>query len=572
MTVDLIEDQETSARSLGEILIKWDKISRADLERAVRLRAETSESLHIILTKLGLVSELDMARALSACLDIPLASEEDYPTEPVHGDQVSTAFLRNYRVIPLDDTPERLRLAMADPLDDYAVAAMELAFGKTVAPEVGLPAHIESVFDRLYLAGKTATDQLVEETVDDVDATAEEDIERLKDLASEAPVIRLVNLLITNAVERRASDIHIEACERRLRIRYRIDGVLLDVDAPPQRLQPAIVSRIKVMANLNIAERRLPQDGRIKLTVRGRDVDMRISVIPTAHGECVVMRLLDRGSIELDFQKLGFTGSASKRFRDVLSRPHGIILVTGPTGSGKTTTLYTCLLELNTSERKILTIEDPIEYLLDGVIQVQVKPNIGLSFASSLRAFLRQDPDILMIGEIRDLETAQIAVQSALTGHLVLSTLHTNDAVSSITRLLDMGVEDYLLTSTIAGIGAQRLVRKLCRDCRKPCGAPSDLPRQEDFERLSGDQGITFYEPGGCDQCNGTGYRERTTIMEFLEMSDPVRSLVMRHAEAHEIRRDAVERGMHTMFDDGMRKAIAGITTMDEVFRVTQGQ
>ncbi len=353
-------------------------------------------------------------------------------------------------------------------------------------------------------------------------------------------------------------------------MRYRIDGVLQEVDPPPQRLRSAIVSRIKIMAKLNIAERRLAQDGRIRVAVRGQDIDLRVATTPTVHGEGVVLRILDRGSLTLDFAALGFDAELCGLFERILAQPHGILLVTGPTGSGKTTTLYTALLALNTPDRKILTIEDPVEYQLEGINQLQVMPQIGRTFANALRAFLRQDPDVMMIGEIRDLETAEIAVQAALTGHLILSTLHTNDAASAVTRLLDMGVDDYLLTSTVQALVGQRLVRTLCRRCRSAEAAPADLVERLGLERLTADRPIRLWDAPGCAVCGGTGYHGRTSILEVLVLSDVIRQLVLRHAEAREIERQAVAEGMRTMQEHGLAKALQGETSVAEVLRATR--
>jgi general secretion pathway protein E len=396
------------------------------------------------------------------------------------------------------------------------------------------------------------------------------DVQQLKDLASEAPVIRLVSHIITNALEARASDIHIEPFENRLAVRYRIDGVLHEVESPPRRFSAAVISRVKIMANLDIAERRLPQDGRIRLRVHGKDIDLRISTVPTMHGESVVMRILDKGGVALDFARLGFEDDILERFLAVLMQPHGILLVTGPTGSGKTTTLYTALERLNQPDVKILTVEDPVEYQMPGINQIQVKPQINLTFANALRSIVRQDPDVIMIGEIRDLETAEIAVQSALTGHLVLSTVHTNDAASTMNRLLDMGVEDYLLTSTVIGVLAQRLVRTLCPHCKEAHAALPEIVDQMRLHRFSAEKEITLYRPIGCAQCAHTGYTGRISIMEMLPVSDPLRSLVMKHAGATELRNQAVAEGMLTMYEDGLRKAVRGITTFEEVLRVTR--
>ena len=460
-------------------------LSGAALERARRLEAESGERIDRIAAKLGLVSERDLAAAYAELIGSPIVAAGGIPgrARRPRADQASVP------QAGAGDPARRERgvlvVAMADPLDDGAARALEFALDKEVRRRVALPADIEAAYERLYGEGRSAIDRISDAAGEREDEDRDADLERLKDLASEAPVIRLVNALITRAVEMGASDIHLESGESRLRLRYRIDGVLREIEPPPARLKSAIVSRLKIMAKLNIAERRLAQDGRIRLAVRGKEIDFRVSTTPAIHGESVVLRILDRGALALDFAELGFDDDLLRPFLEILDRPYGIVLVTGPTGSGKTTTLYTALTTLNSPDRKILTVEDPIEYLLEGINQVQVRPQIGLTFANALRSFLRQDPDIMMVGEIRDLETAQIAVQAALTGHLVLSTVHTNDAASAMTRLLDMGIEDYLLTSTINGVLAQRLVRKLCPSCREPYSPSPDL-----CERLGlGDKG-----------------------------------------------------------------------------------
>jgi general secretion pathway protein E len=557
---------------LGELLVERQKLADADLQRARRVREGTGEGLDTLLVKLGLVSERDLAEALAAHLNLPLVRPGDYPEIPATNGGVSPRFLKESRVIPLFEDEQGLTVAMSNPTDDYVLAALRLATGKTITPRVGIPTELEAAFERLYGSGRSAMGQIVDSIGLADNLTDEEQIQHLKDLASEAPVIRLVNLMIARAVESRASDIHIEPFENRLKVRYRVDGVLREVESPPSRLSAAVISRIKIMAKLNIAERRLPQDGRIQLRAQGKEIDLRVSTVPTLWGESVVMRILDKASVVLDFKVLGFGPRTLKRFLDVLHMPHGILLVTGPTGSGKTTTLYTALQTLNTPERKILTVEDPVEYQLEGINQIQAKPQINLTFANALRSIVRQDPDVIMIGEMRDLETAGIAVQSALTGHLVLSTLHTNDSAGSITRLLDMGVDDYLLTSTISGILAQRLVRLLCANCRQPYPALPELVEEMRLRRFSEGRDINLYKPIGCEQCAGTGYRGRAAIMEFLVMSDPLRRMVLKHADATELQAEAQKEGMDTMYEDGLRKAVAGLTTIEEVLRVTTQQ
>jgi general secretion pathway protein E len=560
-----------SRKRLGEILIERGRLDAATLERALRLQQESGEKLGALLVTLGVVAQRDVADALAQQLALPLVDATRYPEFPILEETISTRFLRETRTLPLAENDTEVALAMADPTDDYAINAFAMVTGRTVRPMVAIPTELEAALERLYGTGKSAQSQVigdVETRVDELDLDA--DVQQLKDLASEAPVIRLVSLLITNALDMRASDIHVEPFENRLAVRYRVDGVLHDVESPPKRLAAAVISRIKIMANLDIAERRLPQDGRIRLRVQGKEIDLRVSTVPTMHGESVVMRILDKGGVALDFQKLGFSEDTLKSFIDVLMQPHGVLLVTGPTGSGKTTTLYTALDRLNQPDVKILTVEDPVEYQMVGINQIQVKPQIDLTFANALRSIVRQDPDVIMIGEIRDLETAQIAVQSALTGHLVLSTVHTNDAASTVNRLLDMGVDDYLLTSTVIGILAQRLVRKLCPHCKETYHALPEMVEQLGLSKFTDAQDVTLYRAKGCPQCSNTGYSGRFCILEMLPMTDPLRSLVMKHATSNELKAAAQREGMVSMYEDGMRKALAGDTTFEEVLRVTR--
>jgi len=557
-------------KRIGEILIERGKLDAAGLERALRLQQETHEKLGALLVTLGIVAQRDVAEALAAQLGLPLVEATGYPELPILEERVSARFLREARALPLEEDESQLALAMADPTDSYTINAFEMVTGRKVMPRVAIPTELEAALERLYGAGKTALGQIVGDVEQRDELSLDADVQQLKDLASEAPVIRLVSLIITNALETRASDIHIEPFENRLIVRYRIDGVLHEIESPPRRLSAAVISRVKIMANLDIAERRLPQDGRIRLRVQGKEIDLRISTVPTMHGESVVMRILDKGGVALDFQRLGFEEGTLKTFLDVLLEPHGILLVTGPTGSGKTTTLYTALDRLNKPDVKILTVEDPVEYQMPGINQIQVKPQIDLTFANALRSIVRQDPDVIMIGEIRDLETAQIAVQSALTGHLVLSTVHTNDAPSTVNRLLDMGVEDYLLTSTVIGIQAQRLVRTLCPDCNEAYTALPELVAELGLSKFANGGDITLYHAKGCKQCANTGYIGRISIIEMMPMTDPMRTLIMRHATATELRAEAIKQGMVTMYEDGMRKALRGVTTFEEVLRVTR--
>ncbi len=558
-------------KRLGDLLLESRVIDRGVLEQALKLqREEGGERLGAILIQHGWALEAVVYDALSAQMGIALAQPADYPKLPVLEDVFSVRFLRQSRCLPLHEENGVLLLAMVEPQDVFVLQSVRIASGLTPSPRLALPSQIDAAFDRLYSGGRASIGQIVGDMDSSESREEAGDVQHLKDLASEAPVIRLVSLIIERALESRASDIHIEPFENRLIVRYRVDGVMLEVESPPRRLTAAVISRIKIMANMDIAERRLPQDGRIKLHARNKELDMRVSTVPTMHGESVVMRVLDKGSVPLDFDNLGFQPDTLRGFLDALMKPHGIVLVTGPTGSGKTTTLYTALKLLNKPDVKILTVEDPVEYQMEGVNQIQVKPQIQLTFANALRSIVRQDPDVIMIGEIRDLETAQIAVQSALTGHRVISTLHTNDAPSTVNRLLDMGIEDYLLTSTVNGILAQRLVRSLCVHCREAYQPSNEVMQEFDLERLADGAPVVLHRAVGCEVCAGTGYLGRIGIMEMLPLSDAIRILIMRHAVSGEIRRQAVEEGMRTLYEDGLRKALRGVTSIDEVLRVTR--
>jgi general secretion pathway protein E len=553
----------------ADCLVQKGRVRDSEINRARRLAAQTDDQpLPALLIKLGIVSERDVAEALAEVSELPLVAATDYPETSPLPEAVATRFLKENRIVGLAASNDAYEVAVADPLDQAQLDALSLACEKPVSPKVGLPSEIERAIDQQLGAGKSLMGQL-EDNFGSDDEIAEADVEHLKDLASEAPVIRMVNLIMQRAVESRASDIHVEPFEQRLKVRFRVDGVLKEVEAPPVRSTAAVISRIKIMAKLNIAERRLPQDGRIKLQVVGKELDLRVSTVPTMYGESVVIRLLHKESIKFDFDSLGFEGEVLRRFLDVLAMPHGIILITGPTGSGKSTSLYTALHKINTPERKIITVEDPVEYQLEGVNQIQTKPQIGLTFASALRSIVRQDPDVIMIGEMRDLETARIAVQSALTGHLVLSTLHTNDAAGGVTRLMDMGLEDYLITSTVNGILGQRLVRKLCPHCRETYPALQEMVYELKLDRFQPNGEVMLSRAVGCERCDGLGYKGRLAIVEFLVMTDDLRRLVMTHAQARQIEELALKEGMRTMYEDGMRKAVLGLTTIEEVMRVT---
>ncbi|QKZ05681.1 type II secretion system ATPase GspE [Pseudomonas eucalypticola] len=550
-------------------LMRHSGLKAVDLERARRLAAEDDDSeLPALLTRLGLVSELELARAWSALLAVPLMLAEQAPGTLERVPPLTERFLRHYRVVPVAWDEQGVELLVAHPGNPYPFEAVAHACAAPVRLAIGPGNEIDSLIERYYGQGRSAMGSLIE-TLDE-DSGALEDIEHLKDLASEAPVIRLVNLIMQRAVEQRASDIHIEPFESQLKVRYRIDGVLHEAEAPPSSSSAAVISRVKIMARLDIAERRLPQDGRIMLRIQGKELDLRVSTVPTSFGESVVMRLLDRQTVSFDFQSLGFDGERLEGFLDVLENPHGILLVTGPTGSGKTTTLYTALSRLNTAERKIITVEDPVEYQLEGINQIQVKPAIGLDFAGALRSIVRQDPDVIMIGEMRDLETCRIAIQSSLTGHLVLSTLHTNSAAASITRLLDMGVESYLIASTVKGILAQRLVRRLDPATRIPFEAPAELVAEHGLDRFTDQRPILLYKPAV--SATGSGYFGRSAITELLVMNEELRSLLMRQADAATLEQAARRGGLRTLYEEGLRQAVAGITSLEEVLRVTRGE
>jgi general secretion pathway protein E len=498
-------------------------------------------------------------------------SPEEFPKVPFVIDGISTRFIRENKIIPVELKNNILKVIMTDPGNREVIEALKVASAADIVVYTGDPGVIEDHIAKFYSQEAQNINRIIEgieeESLEFISDDAEEDIGHLKDLASEAPIIKLVNLFITRAVESRASDIHIEPFEDELKIRYRIDGVLSDVESAPKRLQAAIVSRIKIMAKLNIAERRLPQDGRIRLRVGEHEIGLRVSTIPILHGESVVMRILDTESIVIDLDVLGFLTGVLKTFNQLIKKPNGIILVTGPTGSGKTTTLYGALDKINAPDKKIITVEDPVEYQLKGINQIQVKPQIGLHFANTLRHIVRQDPDVIMIGEIRDLETAEIAIQSALTGHLVLSTLHTNDAPSAITRLLDMGVENFLLSATIRGIMAQRLVRTICPSCKEEITSSEQV---QELKALGVESDTILYRGRGCEECTHTGFMGRLGIFELLVIDDDIRKLILKKADEREIRETARKNGMQTLLEDGLEKIRMGVTTLSEIFRVTQ--
>jgi general secretion pathway protein E len=552
----------------GNFIVAENIVEPMVLERASSASRKTGERLDRVLTKLGLVSETNLTVALSRFLSLELVRPSDVPIEPILPDIIEVDFVRRNRVLPLAIGDGLLSVGVTDPLSLEPVHAVAYLTGLTVKVRIFGSADFEKAFDTLYAApGKDVGSRL-----QGGGEASELDVQRLRDIASEAPVIRLVNQIIANAVEARASDIHIEPNVDQVLVRYRIDGMLRTAQILSPGLRAAITSRMKIMSKLDIAERRMPQDGRIKMAIRGVDIDFRVSTIPTAFGESVVLRVLDRDRVALDFVELGFSSEHIAAFHKLLREPDGIILVTGPTGSGKTTTLYTSLKTLNNAERKIFSVEDPIEYQMPGINQVQVQADIGLNFPHALRAILRQDPDIIMIGEIRDLETARIAIQSSLTGHLVLSTLHTNSAAAAITRLIDIGVENYLLASTLKGVIAQRLVRRLCSRCaceHHQAGYwASELARTVPCVEAIGIPKIR--QAQGCAECRGIGYSGRSTIAETLLIDNVCQGLVLSKASDSQIDKAARERGMLSMYEMGAHKIWRGETTIDEVLRATR--
>jgi general secretion pathway protein E len=540
---------------LGEILMERRLITQEDLDRALELQRERGDKLGKILVDLGFVSARDVLSSLAEQLQVPLLVIDGPPAVSPETESLSPKFLRQFRCLPVALHDHTVTLAMADPLDFETRSTVAACTSLTVRVGIANEQEILDAIDRYYAPAEKNETELATPAGD------AEDLEHLRDMASEAPVIRLVNAMIAQAVEKRASDIHIEPFEKEFRVRYRVDGVLVNQDAPPRELKAAIISRVKLMARLNIAERRLPQDGRIKIKTLGREVDLRVSTLPTLYGESVVMRLLDRSAGDFyDLESLGFDKHMLSRVEYYTSLPHGILLVTGPTGSGKSTTLYSALKRINQSDKKIITIEDPVEYQMDGINQIHVNPVIGLTFAAGLRHIVRQDPDVIMVGEIRDRETADIAIRAALTGHFVYSTLHTNDAPSAIARLTDMGVENYLITSSLVSVLAQRLVRMICKECKRPHGTALTP------------EGVTIdvFRGAGCEQCFNTGFRGRVGIFELMELNEELRAAIMRNEDSSKITAIARSQGMRNLREDGWMKVARGVTTAEEVTRVTQ--
>jgi len=571
-----IDPAELKGRKLGRVLTKLGKVSREQVHEALSVQKTRKEPIGKLLVELGHCKPTDVAEGLAGQAGMAYVDLTGFQVSDALKDVIPSDNVRQYEVIPIDFNPtsKRLKIAMKTPDNFRAVDDLRLLMGFNVDAVVGDPAIIDAIIKKHFAKVESVIDVVSSLAADrKFDSLAVKndqsiDLDALTNAANDNQVIKLLNLVLMQAIKDRASDIHFEPFENEFKMRYRIDGVLYEMVPPPRQLGPAITSRIKVMANLDIAERRLPQDGRIELTVGGRPVDLRIAVLPTIHGESCVMRVLDRANVELALERIGLRPDDYDKFLKLTQRPNGIVLVTGPTGSGKTTTLYAALAKLNDIETKILTVEDPVEYDIDGLCQCQVNEDAGLTFAKALRSFLRQDPDIILVGEIRDLETAQIAVQASLTGHLVLTTLHTNDAPSSIIRLVDLGMEAFLLTATIEGIVAQRLVRSICKGCKEEY-----VPKEEELMELNltPEQvvGKKFARGKGCDVCNRSGYRGRMALFEIMTMDDEMRELVMKQANTTVLRAHARKRGMRSLRECGLLAIYEGLTTIDEVVRET---
>lgn len=554
---------------LGAMLVERRLVTQEQIDQALaeQRRRDNAKRLGEILVESRIISEATLLEVLSEQLGCPVVDLTAAPPDPEAIHLVPSEFALRHHLLPIRREDHSLTVAMADPLDIQSMDDLRLLTGLTIVPMLASPTEIRRVAEQLYMQQMLEGVQAVEQV-----ATEEEsiDVADLQKMAREELVIQMVNLIINQAIQDRASDIHIEPFEKELRVRYRVDGVLHEVNAPPKRLHPAIISRIKILSDMDIAERRLPQDGRMRIRSAGRQIDLRVSTVPTLYGESAVLRILDKQTAMLGLRELGMYDDTFARFRNLISEPHGIILVTGPTGSGKTTTLYAALNEIYSPEKKIITIEDPVEYQLAGINQIQVHPQINLTFANGLRHIVRQDPDIIMVGEIRDTETVEIAIHAALTGHLVFSTLHTNDAAGAISRLLDMGAEPYLVASSLIGSVAQRLVRMICPRCKTPVKeSPVELAQVGITEDMLPDGHV--YVGQGCPECRGVGFRGRSGLFEMLTIDDPIRQMIVNRAPSTEIRQYAQRsQGMRTLIQDGRRRILAGETTVREVLRVCQ--
>ena len=563
---------------LGELLVREQLISPEQLQKAQESAKKAGERLGNSLIKLGVVKEEDLTQFLSKQYGVPAINLSEFDIESEIIALIPKDVARKHRVVPINRADRTLIVAMSDPSDIFALDDLKFLTGYNIEMVVASEAAIAEALVRYYDASTDMStfnfDEMLGDMAEDVDfAKNESDEENALDLeraSEDAPVVKLCNVILLNAIKQGASDIHIEPYEKSYRVRYRVDGVLKEEMSPPLKLKAALTSRIKIMSHLDIAERRLPQDGRIKLKMgRGKEMDFRVSVLPTLFGEKIVMRLLDKGNLQLDMTKLGFEAGQLKDFKKAIDAPFGMVLVTGPTGSGKTTTLYSALQELNQVSDNISTAEDPVEFNLPGINQVQMHEDIGLNFAAALRSFLRQDPDTIMIGEIRDFETAEIAVKAALTGHMVLSTLHTNDAPSTVTRLLNMGVEPFLVTASVNVVEAQRLIRKICANCKEPIATPKDELKTVLNVKDEEIDTATCFKGVGCNVCNGTGYKGRIAVYEVMLFGDALKELVLQGGSAAEVKAEAIRQGMRTLRMCGITKVCTGTSTIEEVARIT---
>ncbi len=556
-------------KKLGEILVEKGTITSAQLTQALAEQKKTGERLGRVLVNLDFITERELIKFLGVQMEIPPVNLDNYLIDPQIIDLVPQALAKRYILIPVFKSEDTLTVAMADPLNVFAIDDLQVRTKCKITPAVASEADILKAIDQYYGISESM-EEVIKEASEEKFKTVEVeevDLDKIEALAEEMPIIKLVNLIIMQAIKDRASDIHIEPERDKLRTRYRIDGILYGAPSPPKRLQPAIVSRIKIMAGMDIAEKRLPQDGRIRLRMRNKDIDLRVATLPTMFGEKVVLRILERAVTIVDLDKLGLLPETRKKYEEIISRPYGIVLSTGPTGCGKSSTLYASLNKIKSTKTNIITIEDPVEYQISLVNQVQINPKAGLTFSSGLRSFLRQDPDIIMVGEIRDLETAEIAVHASLTGHLVLSTLHTNDAPTAFTRLVDMGVEPFLASSAVTAVMAQRLVRTICPKCKEEYQPPQEVLEELG---LSKEKGLKFYRGKGCGNCKNTGYFGRTGIFELLVSNEKIKNMVVKKTPATELRKEALRAGMISLREAGVSKIKKGITSVEEVLRVTQ--
>jgi type IV pilus assembly protein PilB len=569
---------ESQQKLVSELVREFTNLTDDQLRQAVEIQKETKEPLPQILVNMGLINEKDKAKCLGRQWGIPFVDLTERQLDKELIKLIPRHLLQRLRAVPLEQTARKLTVAMVNPLDIFAIDQLRLVAGLEIEPVIATEDDVNNVLGQALAVSEeigAAIKQVAEEigqgeaaeiTFEQKSAEEELSVDQLKELTEDAPVVRLVNLIIRQALRDAASDIHIQPEASRVRVRYRIDGILHDKMVVPKAVQAALVSRVKVMAEMDIAEKRAPQDGRISLIMNKREFDFRISTFPGAHGEKVVMRVLDKRGVQVNLNKLGIPASMMEEFESLINRTYGIITVTGPTGSGKSTTLYSVLNKINSPEKNIMTIEDPVEYQLPGLTQGQVNQRAGVTFASALRTMLRQDPDVMLVGEMRDAETSLIAVEAALTGHLVLSTLHTNDAPSAVTRMLEMGIEPFLIASSVIGVLAQRLVRVICPNCKEAYTPPVDA-----FRRLNlamDLDSVTFYRGRGCDRCMQSGYRGRIGVFELMVLNDSIRELILKKTPAHSIRQEALESGMVTLRQDAMQKILEGITTMEEALRV----